>query len=598
MKIKVSNYISDFFVRNGINAVFSVTGGGAMHLNDAFGHQEGMRCTYNHNEQGSAIAAEGYARVTGRPAVCCVTSGPGGTNAITGVVGGWLDSIPMFVVSGQVKRETTIWSVPELPLRQLGDQEFDIVRTVANMTKYCAMVTNADDISYHLEKALYLCGHGRPGPVWLDIPLDIQGAMVDTENLKHFSPDEISDAFSPVSQETAAAVIEKIKSAKAPMIVAGTGITLSGACEDFLKLAEKLKIPVATEWAGNDILSPDSPYFAGVPSTMGTRGGNFTVQNCDLMLSIGCRLNIRMIGYTKHEFAQKAYKIVVDIDDAELKKPSIIPDMPICADAGDFIRALLMQDYESDGRHSGWLKWAKGISEKYPLVLDEYRGTEKLNPYVFLEALFDRLGSDDVVACANGSACVMTFQSCRPKQGQRVFGNSGCASMGYGMPAALGAAVARDGKRVVCIDGDGSIMMNLQELQTISHNKLNVKIFMISNNGYLSILQTQSRFFDPPLVGVGPDNGVSFPDFRKLADAFGISYTSLKNDSELETITKALDADGPVLCEVFVDENQLFVPKLSSKVLPSGEIVSSDYEDLFPFLDREEYESNRYIYEP
>lgn len=596
MKCKVSNYISEFFVRNGIDTVFSVTGGGAMHLNDAFGHQKGIRCIYNHNEQGSAIAAEGYARVTGKPAVCCVTSGPGGTNAITGVVGGWLDSIPMFVISGQVKRETTIWSVPGLPLRQLGDQEFDIVHTVANMTKYCAMVNGADEIAYHLEKALYLCRHGRQGPVWLDIPLDIQGASVETDSLRHFSADEIPDDFSPVTRETAAAVMEKIKAAKAPLIIAGTGITLSGAGGDFLRLADKLKIPVATEWAGNDILSPDSPYFAGVPSTMGTRGGNFTVQNCDLMLSIGCRLNIRMIGYTRHQFAKNAYKIVVDIDKNELKKPTIIPDMPICADAGDFIRALLSQDYEADGRHDRWLSWVRDINAKYPLVVDEYRGTEKINPYVFLEGLFDRLGSDDVVACANGSACVMTFQSCRPKQGQRVFGNSGCASMGYGLPAALGASVARGGKRVVCIDGDGSIMMNLQELQTISHYGLNVKIFMINNNGYLSIVQTQSRFFSPPLVGVGPESGVSFPDFSKLADAFGIRYMSLKNDSELETVSKALNADGPVFCEVFVDEKQFFVPKLTSKVLPTGEIVSSEYDDLYPFLDREEYKANRYIY--
>ncbi len=596
MKYKVSNYISDFFVRQGIDTVFTVTGGGAMHLNDAFGHQSGMRCIYNHNEQGSAVAAEGYARVTGKPAVCCVTSGPGGTNAITGVVGAWLDSIPMVVVSGQVKRETTIWSVPELGLRQLGDQEFDIVHTVANLTKYVVMVTDADEIAYHLEKALYLCRHGRPGPVWLDIPLDIQGAHIETDNLRHFSNEEIHDGFSTVSDETAKAVIEKIKEAKAPVIVVGTGITLSGAGGDFLRLADKLKIPVVTEWAGNDILSPDSHYFAGVPSTMGTRGGNFTVQNCDLMLSIGCRLNVRMVGYTKHQFAQKAYKIIVDIDDRELKKPTIIPDMPVCADAGDFIRALLKQDYEADGRHDHWLKWARDINAKYPMVLDEYRGTEKLNPYVFLDALFERLTSDDVVACANGSACVMTFQSCRPKQGQRVFGNSGCASMGYGLPAALGAAVARNGGRVVCIDGDGSIMMNLQELQTIYHNRLNVKLFLINNNGYLSILQTQSRFFTPPLVGVGPENGVSFPDFKKIADAFGIRYLSLKNDSELDVIDKALDGDAPVFCEVFVDENQYFVPKLSSKVLPSGEIVSADYDDLYPFLDRDEYEANRYIY--
>ena len=527
-----------------------------------------------------------------------MTSGPGGTNAITGVMGGWLDSIPMFVLSGQVKRETTVWSVPELGLRQLGDQEFDIVHSVSNMTKYCAFVSDPEDIAYHLEKAFYLCNTGRPGPVWLDMPLDVQGAVIETENLRHFDAKaECGEPFKKVDPALAQEVIEKIKAAKAPLIIAGTGITLSGAGNDLLRLADKLKIPVAVEWAANDLVAFDNPYFAGMPSTVGTRGGNFTAQNCDLMLSIGCRLNIRMISYNKRQFAKQAYRIVVDIDEKELKKPTISPDMPICADAGDFIRTLLSTDYEGDGRHSRWLKWVKDINRKYPAVLPQYRGTERLNPYVFLDELFERLDSADTIACGNGSACVMTFQSCRIKQGQRIFTNSGCAAMGYGFPAALGAAVAKKGGRVICIDGDGSFMMNIQELQTVSYNKLNIKIFLINNNGYHSIRQTQTNLFKPPLVGVSAGNGVSFPDFEKIADAFSVGYFKISSEEELCLIDDVLRYEGPVLCEVIVDEKQNFAPKLSSKVLPDGKMVSANYDDLFPFLDRDEYERNKYTAE-
>lgn len=596
MRCKVSDYISRFFVDRGVDTVFTVTGGGAMHMNDSFGHQKGLRCIYNHNEQGSAIAAEGYARVSGKPAVCCVTSGPGGTNAITGVVGGWLDSIPMFVLSGQVKRETTIWSVPQLGLRQLGDQEFDIVHSVSNMTKYCAFVGDENDIAHHLEKAFYLCSHGRPGPVWLDVPLDVQGAVIDTDALRRFDAEkEQLEGVKSVSDAVAAEVIEKIKNAKAPLIVTGTGITLSGAGGDLLRLADKLKIPVATEWGANDTLGFDSPYYAGVPSTAGTRGGNFAVQSCDLLLAIGSRLNIRMVSYNRGQFAKNAYKIVVDIDEKELKKPSIVPDMPICADAGDFIRALLRQSYTADGRHDRWLTWVREVNLKYPVMLESYRGSEKLNPYVFMDELFTRLKSDDTIACGNGSACIMTMHGCKIKQGQRMFVNSGCASMGYGMPAALGAAVALRGKRVICLDGDGSIMMNLQELQTIVHNNLNVKLFLINNNGYLSIRQTQEAFFGEPFAGVGPESGVSFPSFEKIADAFGIRYCRIASESELNVIDEAIKGDYPVICEVLVDEKQNFAPKLSSRVLENGEIISAEFDDMSPLLPRAEYESIRYV---
>ena len=500
MKIKVSQYIADFLVCNGITDCFMVTGGGAMHLNDALGHHIGMRCIFNHHEQACAIAAESYARMTGKIAAVCVTSGPGGTNAITGVMGGWLDSIPMFVVSGQVKRETTTWSVPELKLRQLGDQEFNIVASVANMTKYAVMVTDPESIAYHLEKALYLALDGRRGPVWLDIPLDIQGAYIESDMLEHFNAPEKSG--SAVTGELADKILDKIAKANAPLILAGAGIRLSGAAEDFPALVNKLNIPVVTAWNSTDLLAYDHCRFTGMPGTVGTRPGNFAVQNCDLLISLGCRLNIRMIGYNFGDFARNAEKIIVDIDAEELKKPTIKADMPINANVKDVISALLAADYTAMEKHRKWCDWCRELVFKYPAALPEHENSELLNPYTFFDKFSEYLDEDDRIICGNGSACVISFQALKIKQGQRMFTNSGCASMGYGLPAALGVAVSDNSRRTICIDGDGSIMMNIQELATIAHNKLNVKIILINNNGYHSIRQTQSNLFKPPFVGI------------------------------------------------------------------------------------------------
>lgn len=597
MKIKLAQYISEFLVKNGINDCFMVTGGGAMHLDDAIGHQNGMRCIFNHHEQGSAIAAEAYARYSGKIAAVCVTSGPGGTNAITGVMGGWLDSIPMFVLSGQVKRETTTWACPELNLRQLGDQEFDIIGSVSNMTKYAVMVTNPLEIAYHLEKALYLALEGRKGPVWLDIPLDVQGAQIETDELIHFNAEtEYTWSLPKVEKSLAAAVMEKISKAKAPLILVGTGIRLGNAETELLKLLDKLKIPVVTAWNANDAVAFDSLYFAGMPGTVGTRAGNFAVQNCDLLISLGCRLNIRMIGYNHYDFAKNAYKIIVDIDPRELLKPTVRADMPINADVKEFISEMLKCDYTPVSAHMKWLSWCKSLVKKYPSALPEYHNENGLiNPYVFMDILSEKLNCGDKIICGNGSACVMTFQGLKIKQGQRIFTNSGCAAMGYGLPAALGVAVADNKNRTICIDGDGSIMMNIQELSVIAHNKLNVKIILLNNNGYHSIRQTQTNLFKPPFIGIDSDSGVSFPDFKLLASAFGLRYYTL--DSEIEcgkVIDEALNCEGACICEVVVDPSQNFAPKSSSKVLPDGKIVSPSLDDMAPFLDREEFEEIRY----
>ncbi len=596
MEMKVAKYISQFLVDNGIRDCFMVTGGGAMHLDDAIGHQEGIKCTFNHHEQACAIAAEGYTRMTGDLACVCVTSGPGGTNAITGVMGGWLDSIPMFVLSGQVKRETTIWAVPDLNLRQLGDQEFNVIDSVRNMTKYAVMVTNPQEIAYHLEKALFFATNGRGGPVWLDIPLDVQGAKIETDSLIHFDADkEVVWRTPEVKQSAIDILMMKLKEAKAPLVLAGTGINLAGATDKLLKFLDKYQIPCVTAWNANDTVAYDNPYYVGMPGTVGMRSGNFAIQNCDLLISLGCRMNIRMIGYTHYDFAKNAFKAVVDVDPRELIKPTVLIDLPINASVTDFLDKMLALDYTPAPCHSEWVKWCRDLLIKYPTVRDEYHRDGLINPYVFIDKLFAHLDNTDRIICGNGAACVITFQAAKVKQGQRMFTNSGCAAMGYGFPAAVGVAVSDNSRRTICIDGDGSVMMNLQELATVAHNKLDMKLVILNNNGYLSIRQTQRNLFQPPFIGIDKDSGVGFPDFGRLADAFGVKYFKLDSEKDADAILdEALNCEGPAIIEAVVDPNQNFEPKSSSKVLPDGRIVSPSLDDMAPFLPRDEFEKIRY----
>ncbi len=596
--MKVAKYIANFLTDNDITDCFMITGGGAMHLNDALGHQEGLRCTFNHHEQACAIAAEGYTRYSGKIAAVCVTSGPGGTNAITGVMGGWVDSVPMFILSGQIKRETSTWCCQEINLRQLGDQEFNIIDAVSCMTKYAVMVTNPNMIAYHLEKALYLAKADRGGPVWIDIPLDIQGAQIEPDKLIHFDPKaERPWSLPSVKDAVIDDILEKIKRAKAPLIFAGSGIRFGGAEKEFSMLLDKLQIPVLVDWHANDLLEYDSPYYAGMPGTVGTRPGNFALQNCDLILSLGSRHSIRTIGYNHYDFAKNAFKITVDIDFNELAKPTFHSDMPIHAEIKDIISKMLQHEYSPVDSHKKWLEWCKDILEKYPVVLPEYHNENKLiNPYVFIDKLFEKLNKDDKIICGNGSACVVAFQAGKVKKGQRFFTNAGCAAMGYGLPASLGVAVRKNDNRTICIDGDGSIMMNIQELATVAYNKLNLKIMLINNRGYLSVRQTQRNLFEaPPFVGADSTSGVGFPDFKLLAQAFGLGYYRIEKESEADAVlAEALNSDGACICEVVVDPDQNFAPKSSSKVLPDGKIVSPSLDDMAPFLDREEFEKIRY----
>jgi acetolactate synthase-1/2/3 large subunit len=498
----------------------------------------------------------------------------------------------MFIVSGQIKYITSIKST-KIPLRQLGDQEFNITDCIKSMTKFSQMIVNPNDIAYFLEKSLFIATHGRPGPVWLDVPLNIQGALIETEALPHYDSAENSEEIPPrVSDKTASKIIEKIKQAKRPVIFAGSAIRSSGAYEDFLDLIDKLQVPVVTAWNAHDIMWDDHPLYCGRPGTIGTRGGNFITQKSDLLLILGCRLNIRQISYNWENFAPGAYKIMVDIDPGELFKPTLSIDFPIYADVKDLIQTLsrfCKKPIDSD--HKNWLEWSRKINLRYPVCLEEYyRKDAPVNPYVFMKELFLCLDEDDVVVASNGSACVCSFQAAVLKKSQRLFTNSGCASMGYGLPASLGVAVKRKGTRVICLEGDGSIQMNLQELQTIVHNKFNIKIFWLNNNGYHSIRQTQINLFDPPLCGVSSENGVSFPDAQKMAYAYNVPFIKIETISSgfKEQIQQALAADGPFIIEVVLDQEQCFEPKISSKRLPDGSMISPPLEDMYPFLPDEE----------
>jgi len=595
--VKLSDWVAQACVDHGVRHVFMVTGGGAMHLNHSLGTHPQLDCIFNHHEQACAMGAEAYGRLNNRLAVVNVTSGPGGTNAITGVYGAYVDSIGMLVISGQVKFETTVRSTG-LPLRQYGDQELDIEPIVKPITKYCAMVTDPATIRYHLEKAFYLATSGRPGPVWLDIPLDVQNAKIDPDNLIGFDKKEVDEPWRATDlDQTATEILSRLKTAKRPVIFAGGGVRLSGKHREFIELIDKLGVPVVSGWNAHDVIWEDHPLNCGRPGSIGNRAGNFTVQNADFLLVLGSRLNIRQVSYNWKSFAREAFKIWVDIDEQELQKPSVHADMAIHASLADLLPILAQVSYEGpSSAQQTWLAWCRERVARYPVVLEDYWRRPEINPYCFMQALFERLNEDQIIVTGNGSACVVSFQTAKLKKGQRLWTNSGCASMGYDLPAAIGAANATPGKQIVCLAGDGSIMMNLQELQTIAGYNLPIKIFILNNNGYSSIFQTHRNFFNGVEVGAGPKSGVSFPSFEKLARGFEIEYMSCASHHDMPvTIEAVMLTDGPVICEVLLDPDQPFAPKLGAKQHPDGRITSPPLEDLSPFLSREELLDNLLI---
>jgi acetolactate synthase-1/2/3 large subunit len=596
MSMTVADYIFGFLADRGVRDLFLVTGGGAMFLDDAIRREGRIRAVSCHHEQAAAMAAEGYARVTGRPGVICVTTGPGGINALNGVFGAWTDSIPLVVVSGQVKREMIAGTYPGLDMRQVGDQEVDIVGIARKITKYAELVDAPERIRASLERAWHEAQTGSPGPVWLDVPIDIQSAVIDPEALDGFQPS--TPAHVDAEKDLPGAVevlVDRLRDARRPVLLAGNGVRLSGALDLFEAAVERLGIPVTTAWT-HDLIATDDPHFSGRQGTIGTRAGNFTVQNADLLLIVGARLTVRQVGYNWQAFAPQAYKVMVDIDAAEFRRPFVKVDLPIHADAGRFLARLLAAldaaGYRRES-HADWLAWCRRLVERYPAVRAEQRtATAPINPYHFVEVLFDRLAADDVIACGDATATIVPFQAARLRRGQRLFSNSGAASMGYDLPSAIGAAVARQGRRVICLAGDGSLQMNIQELQTVRHHRLPIKLFVLENGGYLSIRTTQQNFFGATF-GCGPDDGVSFPDYAAVASAYGLAAVRLTDPARLaETIDQVLQSEGPIVCQVELDPDQAFEPRIKSRALPDGTLVSPALEDMFPFLDPDELAEN------
>ena len=591
--MKLSDYVVSFLENLGVKDIFILAGGGSMHLVDSVGRSKSIRYICNHHEQAATIAAEAYARLTNNIGVALVTSGPGGTNTITGVIGAWLDSIPILVISGQVKIETTI--INNTKLRQLGDQEINIIDIVKPITKYAVMVTNKNEIKYHLQKAIYLAKSGRPGPVWVDIPLDIQGAHIEKKSLKEY--DYTNDVKKDLDSKIDA-VINLLKKSKRPVIIAGNGIRLSKAVEEFRILMEKLKIPVIATFVGYDIVPSTNPYYFGRYGSMGQRAGNFTVQNSDLVLAIGSRLNIRAISYNYKAFAREAMKIVVDIDPAELEKPTLKIDVPIWQDAKRFIVDLLKGIENHDiGYKDNWLKKCLEYKTKYPNITPEREDVKKfVDSYYFFKKLSNLTKDGTIFAFGNGTACMSSYHSFDVKPNQRVIVNSGCGSMGYGLPAAIGACFGNNKKSIICVTGDGSIQLNIQELQTIVHYKLPIKIFVLYNEGYISIRNTQKKFFNGFFVGANKESGISCPDMIKIAKAYGISTLTIKNHEELEyKIKEALSYPEAILCYVNINPEEKFYPKLYSEKKEDGTIVSKPLEDMYPFLDRDEFKKNMII---
>ena len=593
--MRVTDYIFKYLADYGVKHVFLVTGGGAMHLNDALKNENRIKyfCTYH--EQGAAIAAEGYARAKGSLAVVNVSSGPAVTNALTGVIGQWLDSVPVLYLSGQVKYETTIGSDPNnLSLRQLGDQEINVIEMVKGVTKYAKMITEPQSIKQELDKAVNLATTGRPGPVWLDIPLNVQGALIDEKSL---SSEKINNSSPTIEDDTVSSVINEIKKAKRPIFVAGHGIRIAKAEKEFIKLVDSLKIPVLSTFNGMDLISSKSDNFIGRIGTLGSRAGNFALQNADLIVFFGTRNNIRQISYNWSSFGKNAKKIIVDIDYAELNKKTIKGDIIIQSDAKDFINKLSAKVPKSFNIDKKWKEWCLLRKNKYPIVLREYKVSNKnsVNPYFFVEELTTMMSENAIIVAGNGSACVVLFQAGIVKSGQRFIYNSGCASMGYALPASIGASLAVN-RDVICITGDGSIQMNIQELQSIKHHKLPIKIFILNNQGYSSMKLTQTTFFNKNFIGCNESSGISFPDNSKLADLYGLKYFKIDSTSKMtDVIKKILSYSGGVLCEVMLTKDYVIAPKLTSERRPDGSMVTKPLEDLYPFLDRDEFLSNMIV---
>lgn len=571
--MRLSDYIIQFLRdQYDIDTIFTVSGGGCIFLIDSLGTTPGVQYITTHHEQAASIAAEGYARMNGKLGACIVTSGPGCTNAITGTLCSWLDSVPVIVISGQVNTDMTT-NYTGLPLRQLGDQEFNIVESVKNMTKYAVQVNDSSEIRYHMEKACKLATTGRPGPVWIDIPLNIQSANIEPETLIGYTDKQPEYKPEPTHMDT---LMGKWKSAKKPLLVVGNGVRLSGAVDDIREVLARTSIPTITAINGNDIVNSDYRYYYGRFGTHAQICANTLLSECDFLLTIGSRLYVRQTGYNFKSFAKQAFRVYVDIDSEELNKPTLYPDIAINADAKKFIKELLKNELPIS--NPGWLNQCDDIN-KAPKVLQRHRDNKNyVSHYAFVEELSTVLPPEHHIVTSDGTANVVTMQVLDLKGDQRLFTNTGCAPMGYGLPAAIGASVHN---KIICLEGDGSLHLNIQELQTIKHYNLPIKLILLNNDGYLSIKLSQKSFFNERYVASEKNSGVSFPNFEKIIKAYDIPYCSIKTNRDIQpTLNQFLQQDGPCVCEVFTDPDEYHEPKVLAKLDKDGKFIPGELKNI------------------
>jgi acetolactate synthase-1/2/3 large subunit len=600
--IKLSDYVLRFVADLGVKHVFLVTGGGAMHLNASLAQCKAIQPICNSHEQAAAMAAENYAKTINGLGVAMVTTGPGGTNAITGLAGGWLDSTPMLFLSGQVKRPDRMFAADGTPLgmRQLGVQEVDIVSVVKPLTKYAVVVLDPNSIRYHLEKAVYLALNGRPGPVWVDIPLDVQAAPIDENNLPGFDsslepPPFDASGLSEKVRET----VDALNRAERPLIFIGNGVRLARAEGELRRLFEILQIPVEATWCAADIISSEDPLFVGRPGSLASRGANFALQNSDFLLSIGARLDFAITGYAPDKFARAAHKVMVDIDPAEIAKLAPFIHTPVCADAGAFLREMLcrIESVRPKDRTS-WKARCADWKTRYSVVLDEHRKPEgRVSIFYLAEVIGQETTPEDLMISGNsGSGIEIFLFACPTRTGQRIFHTAGLGAMGCALPNSIGVCLAGGRKRTICVDGDGGFLFNIQELATVRHHNLPIKYFILNNDGYASIRASQANFFGKPLLGCDEGTGVLIPDLCKVATSFGLSAARITSQENLrEEVRRVLEMPGPVVCDVHVIPDEIRGPRLSSMQKPDGSMVSKPLEDLWPFLSREEFRANMII---
>tara|TARA_Y100000294_G_scaffold176399_1_gene198729 strand:- start:486 stop:2276 length:1791 start_codon:yes stop_codon:yes gene_type:complete len=589
-KIKLSDYLAKYLLENNLKIIYSVTGAGSMHFNDSIGTKRGLTVVYTHHEQAATMAAEGTARITGRPGVVNVSTGPGGTNSLTGVAGAWVDSIPLLVISGQIMRKDR---GPKHKLRQLGVQEIDTVSVAKNLTKYIVTVEDPNTIKYHLDKALYLSMSGKPGPVWIEIPLDIQSSFINPKKLKVFKPKKEKKK---ISTNLFKKSIKLINAAKKPLIIGGYGIRSSNAVKEFLRLIRKTQIPFSPSWNAIDFMNSKSEYVVGRAGVFGDRPSNYAVQKCDLLIVLGSRLSTMQIGYMDDLYAQNAKKIYVEIDKHELKKPTTSSDVAINCNVKDYINYLLKSKQLKMNKFSV-LKWRKKLlhlKKKYPFS-KEYVNKSKnhVNSFKFVNDLCKFLKDDDVVVTDMGTSFTCTMQAFQAKNNQRLWTSSGLAAMGYGLPAAIGACTARrNKKRTICITGDGGLLFNLQELQTVIHYKLHLKIFLIENEGYLTQKLMMRKNFER-YAGAHPPSGVSCPDFSKVAKSFGFNCDIINNDTSMPKKLKKILSDNKAhFCVIKMHPMQPLTPRVLMRMRKDGSFERTGIENVSPFLSKKEHRAN------